>query len=226
MSSLRSTPSSASGSGVTILIATRNRHKVRELRRLLRGIPVRLLTLERFPDIPSAREDGATFRANAVKKAVAASRHIPLPVLAEDSGLAVRALGGAPGVRSARFAGPRQDDRANVEKLLSVLRRVPPSRRQGRFVCVMALAIGGRLIRTFEGRCAGAISLAPAGRTGFGYDPVFIPRGLKKTFAELGDRVKDRLSHRTRAVRGFSAWLKRYLSEGPAGRAGSPPRFR
>ena len=200
---------------LTVLLATRNRHKVRELRRILKGLPVRFMTADQFPDLPAVREDGATFRANAVKKAVAASRWTILPVLAEDSGLEVRALGGRPGVRSARYAlrqaqGERtqnQMDQANVAKLLRSLLRVPANRRQARFVCVIAFAAGGRLLRAFEGTCVGSIAFRPVGRTGFGYDPVFIPRGYRRTMAELGARIKDGLSHRAKAAAKLGKWL-------------------
>lgn len=191
----------------TVLLATRNHHKVRELRRLLKGVPVRFLTLDRFPDLPPVRETGVTFRENAVQKAEETSRRLSLPVLAEDSGLEVRALQGEPGVRSARYAGPRQQDQANVRKLLREMAKIPASRRQARFVCVMAFAAGGRLIRTFHGTCTGSIPFSPAGRTGFGYDPVFIPRGHRKTMSQLGARVKDGLSHRRRASDRFKRWL-------------------
>lgn len=212
-----------SGRPSTFLLATRNAKKARELRRLLRGAGLRVITLEQFPTIPPVREDRPTLRANAVKKAVETSRRTDLPVLADDSGLEVRALGGGPGVRSARLAGPAprpalsraegrgsgqtQDDRANIAKLLRLLRRVPASRRRARFVCVLALARRGRLLRTFEGVCSGVVAREPAGRTGFGYDPIFIPRGHRRTLAQLGPAVKDRLSHRTRAVQAFARWL-------------------
>ena len=202
---------------MTILLATRNRHKVRELDRLLKGSRLRFLTLDRFPDLPPVHENGATFRANAVRKAVQTSRRTILPVLAEDSGLEVRALDGKPGVRSARYAGSAQQDEANLAKLLKEMREIPPSRRQARFVCVMALAIGGRLIAAFEGRCTGSIALEPAGRTGFGYDPVFIPRGYSKTMAQLGSVRKDSLSHRAQAAARFARWVKRGRREYPAG---------
>ena len=200
---------------LTLLLATRNRHKARELRRMFSKTGMRLIGLDRFPGIPSAREDGATFRANAVKKALAVSRRSPLPVLAEDSGLEVFALRGEPGVRSARYAlrqaqGERtqsQMDQANNRKLLRLLKRVPPARRKGRFVCVMALAIGGKLIRTFSGACAGSIALEPAGRGGFGYDPVFIPRGRRRTMAQLAPKAKDALSHRGAAAGRLRRWL-------------------
>lgn len=191
---------------VTFLFATRNRHKVKELRRLLKGISVRLLFLDQFPGLRSVKENGATFRANAVKKAVQTSRFTILPVLAEDSGLEVRALQGAPGVRSARFAGRARNSSANVAMLLRSLAKVPKSRRQARFVCSLALAVGGKGVRTFEGTCPGSISFAAAGRTGFGYDPVFIPRGFHHTLAQLGPRVKDGLSHRSKAAVKFRRW--------------------
>jgi len=189
---------------LTFLFATRNRHKVRELRRLLKGLPVRWITLDRFPEIPPVREDGATFAANAVQKAVQTSRYTPLLVLAEDSGLEVKALGGRPGIRSARFAGQGQDDQSNVAKLLRAMTRVPPSRRQARFVCVMAVAAGGKLIRTFRGTCRGSIAFEKKGRGGFGYDPVFIPQGHHRTMAQLPASRKDSLSHRFKASTQFS----------------------
>lgn len=208
---------------MTLLVATRNRHKLKELRRLFRGMPVRFLTLERFPGVRVAPETGTTFRENAVKKAVSVSRQTILPVLGEDSGLEVSALGGRPGVRSARFAGAAQNDRANNRKLLRLLDGLPLSRRRGRFVCAMALAAGGRLIRTFEGRCSGSIASEPAGRTGFGYDPLFIPAGCRKTMAQLGPRAKDALSHRARAARRLCRWLRRPL---PGSGRGFKPRLR
>jgi len=180
-------------------------------------LPVRWITCDRFPEIPPVREDCATFVANAVKKAVQTSRVTILPVLAEDSGLEVRALGGRPGVRSARFAlrpaqGERtqsQIDQVNVAKLLRAMDRVPPSRRQARFVCVMAVAAGGKLIRTFRGTCRGSIAFEPGGRGGFGYDPVFIPSGCRKTAAQLAGREKDALSRRGQAARASGRWLRK-----------------
>lgn len=192
---------------LTLLLATRNRKKALELSRLFKGVPVRLLTLDRFPEIPPVAEDGATFRANAVRKAVEASRQSILPVLAEDSGLKIQALGGRPGVRSARFAGPRQDDKANIAKLLQVMKKVPLRKRRGQFQAALALAIGGKLIRTFPGSCEGVISLRPKGHCGFGYDPVFIPKGFDKTMAQLGPKTKDTISHRFKAVAAFRRFL-------------------
>ena len=192
---------------MTLLVATRNRHKVRELRRLCAAMPLRLLTLDRFPNIPPVSENGRTFQENAAKKAVAVSRRTILLVLAEDSGLEVKALGGRPGVRSARFAGPAQNDSANNGKLLRAMAHVPASKRQARFVCCVALAAGGRLIRTFQDDCAGSIASRPSGRGGFGYDPLFIPLGHHRTMAQLGPRVKQVVSHRAKAIMKFRRWL-------------------
>lgn len=188
----------------TLLLATRNPHKVRELRRYLRGLPVRVVTLAASPHVPPVREDGRTFEANAIKKAMIPSRRVPTLVMAEDSGLVVRALGGAPGVRSARFSRARSGadrDAANNSKLLRLLRGVPAPRRQAAFVCVVVVALRGRVLGVVRGECRGVIAEAPRGRTGFGYDPLFMPRGSRRTFAELGPRAKDRLSHRARALR-------------------------
>lgn len=195
---------------ITFLLATRNAHKVRELRRLLRLAPVRLLTLRDFPGVPEVKEDGATFEANAVKKAVETSRHTLLPVLAEDSGLQVPALGGRPGVFSARFAGPARSDQANNSKLLRMLDRAP-GRRRARFVCVLALAVGGRLARTFRGSCEGSVARRPAGKRGFGYDPVFVPRGRRVTMAQLSAGEKNRISHRGQAASRLARWLRTNL---------------
>ena len=198
---------------LTILLATRNRHKVREFNRLLR-VPVRLLAMDRFPELRAASENGATFRENAAKKAIAVSRRIPLPVLAEDSGIEVKALGNRPGVRSARLAGPAQDDAANNRKMLRLLADVPRSGRRARYVCCIALAVGGRVVRFFEGTCSGRIGMKGRGKAGFGYDPLFIPNGCTRTMAELGSRVKDRISHRAKAVAKLEDYLRKFRSNG------------
>ncbi len=202
---------------IAILLATRNRKKAQEFRRLARGSPLRIFTLEDFPDIPPTVEDQASFRANAVKKAVETSRHTILPVLADDSGLEVAALNGSPGVRSARFAGPAQNNAANNRKLLTLLASVPRAKRKARFVCFLAWAVGGRLIEVFQGVCEGSIARRRAGQTGFGYDPLFMPRGYRRTFGQLGSQIKDNLSHRAKALSQFRRWLRTTLSEHPAG---------
>lgn len=211
-----------------LLLATRNPKKLAELRRYLHGLRARCVTLKAFPQIPAVREDGATFEANAVKKALGPSRRVPALVVAEDSGLVVPALGSAPGVRSARFARGRRGvsrDAANNAKLLRLLRGLPLARRRAAFVCVVALAHRGTVLGVMRGECGGAIADHPHGTTGFGYDPVFVPRGFRRTFAELGPRVKDMLSHRARALRRARPLIERSLARGlGAARTPAPSR--
>jgi len=190
-----------------LLIATRNRHKTGELAALL-GTAFQVEDLTGHPDMPEVEETGTTFLENAVLKALAASRHFGAAhlVLADDSGLEVDALGGAPGVLSARFAGKGATDRGNLELLLARLEGVPD--RAARFRCVIALARGGEVAATFEGTCEGSILHAARGCEGFGYDPVFVPQGESATFAELPAEVKNRLSHRAIATAQALAWLR------------------
>ena len=222
---------------VEILISSRNAHKIGEIKSIL-GDRFRWLTLNDFPEAPEIVEGASTFAGNATKKAVelakwlAASQfvdlHSNLSVLADDSGLEVDALSGAPGVHSARFASPNggknAPDQANIEKLLSLLKDVPAERRTARCRCVIALTPALRLperrassvcdadgfelaTRIAEGVCEGRINFEPRGRGGFGYDPLFVPEGFSQTFAELGEDVKNRLSHRGKAL----ASLKKLL---------------
>jgi XTP/dITP diphosphohydrolase len=186
-------------------MATRNPGKIRELQELLQDLGINLLSLADFPHLPEIPEEGATFAANAAAKAQTVARLTGLPALADDSGLAVDALGGAPGVFSARYALdrtapalPTDDD--NWRKLLDELREVPWGERGARFVCEIALACpDGRLYRT-HGECPGVIALEPRGETGFGYDPVFWVPEYEATMAQLGPAIKNRISHRARAL--------------------------
>jgi len=188
-----------------LLIATRNRHKTGELAALL-GPAFTVEDLSAHPDLPETEETGDTFAENAALKALAASRHVQKLVLADDSGLEVDALDGAPGVRSARFAGPKAGDRDNLRLLLERMRGRAP--RSARFRCVIALAREGRLIGSFEGVCEGKIIDEPRGKDGFGYDPVFIPEGYGQTFAELPGEIKNALSHRGKALRATLEFLR------------------
>ncbi len=185
----------------TIVLATRNPKKLRELRRLLRDLDIHWLSLRDFPDAPAVREDGHTFATNARKKAVTATRATGLIAVADDSGLEVDALGGAPGVRSARYAGAQANDAANNRKLLRALRQVPSHRRGAQFRCVIAVATPAGRVVTVEGRVRGRMAARVRGRSGFGYDPLFLMPRYGRTFAELGPRLKDRLSHRAQAAR-------------------------
>jgi XTP/dITP diphosphohydrolase len=183
-----------------LVLATRNAGKVKEIRELLQDLPVRLLTLSDFPDLPEIPEDGTTFHENARHKAETVFRRTGFPSLADDSGLEVDPLGGDPGIRSARFAGEGATDEENNQRVLSLLNGVPSEKRTARFRCVLALAAGGP-IETFEGIVEGRLTTAPRGESGFGYDPLFIPEGYDRTFGELGPEIKNRLSHRASALR-------------------------
>ncbi|MET0646235.1 MAG: RdgB/HAM1 family non-canonical purine NTP pyrophosphatase [Pyrinomonadaceae bacterium] len=185
-----------------LLVATNNAGKVRELLQLLSDFPLRLRLLGEFPDIAEAEETGETFAENATIKALYYSAHAGLLTLSDDSGLAVDALGGAPGVRSARYAGREATYAERMSKLLGELDATGDAQRRARFVCVIAVADpAAGTLHTFEGTCEGHIALAPRGDGGFGYDPLFIPDGHDQTFGELPAEVKHTLSHRARALR-------------------------
>ncbi|MBE3549786.1 MAG: XTP/dITP diphosphatase [Brockia lithotrophica] len=196
-----------------LLIASRNPGKVREVRELLAPLAWGIVSLERFPDVELPPETGETFAENAVRKAVAAMEATGLPSLADDSGLVVPALGGRPGVRSARYAGEEADDAANVAKLLAEMQGVAD--RRAYFVSVIAFAAPAEPVQTFEGRLDGVIVEEPRGTGGFGYDPVFFVPDLEKTLAEVPLEVKNAVSHRGQALRAFVAYLKRRLAEEP-----------
>ncbi len=189
-----------------LLLATRNAHKTREFAALL-GPEFEVSDLTGSGDLPEVKETGSTFEENARLKAITISRLVPGLVVADDSGLEVDSLGGAPGVYSARYAGERPTDSANVDKLLSELASLQdPNHRTAQFRCVLAVAREGQLLRLFQGVVRGVITSQPAGTTGFGYDPVFLPEGSHRTFAELGAEAKNAISHRASAVsqlRGF-----------------------
>jgi XTP/dITP diphosphohydrolase len=190
-----------------IVLATRNKKKIEEIKRIAADLPITILSLENFSGCPETVEDRDTFEGNAVKKAVEACQCTGKPALADDSGLEVNALNGAPGVYSARYAGSGANDARNYEKLLSELRNVPADHRAARFVCCIAMAFPGGDVKTFFGFVHGRIGLEPKGKTGFGYDPVFIPEGLDRTFAEMAGEEKDRLSHRGKALEKLRSFL-------------------
>lgn len=183
-----------------IVIASGNAHKVIEIRALCDGLPLRLRSLADFPGLPAVVEDGATFEANARKKALAVARATGLIALADDSGVEVDALGGAPGVHSARWAGRPGDDAANNAKLVAAMQDVPEARRTMRYRCVIAVADPAGILFTAEGACEGRVLLAPRGANGFGYDPFMLVPELGLTMAELDPAVKNRISHRGRAL--------------------------
>lgn len=197
----------------TLVLGTNNLKKRLELEELLDLPELQLQTLREFGDVPEVVEDGETFIDNAAKKAVQLAKHLNQWVLGEDSGLAVDALGGAPGVYSARYAGEPCDDQANNDKLLSELQGVAEPDRGAHYVCTIMVADPtGEIRAKAEGRCDGRIAFAPAGSNGFGYDPLFILAGQDKTFGELPAEVKHAHSHRAAAVRQLRPLLQQLLT--------------
>jgi XTP/dITP diphosphohydrolase len=205
-----------------LLIATHNPGKIREIQEMLRGLQIRLRTLDEFADIESVDEVGLTYLENASLKALGYARQTGICALADDSGLEVDALGGMPGVFSARFGGDNMSDRERTEKLLAALSNFRDPQRSARFVCVMAFAgwmdddaleSAPRLLNTTEGSCEGLIATWVHGTHGFGFDPVFIPHGHRETFAELLSEVKGRISHRAQAIAKMRMFLSRLPSQ-------------
>jgi len=224
-----------------LIVATRNAHKAREIQRIL-GPDFAVRDLSDYPQISKTAEMGKTFEENAILKAAAASKELPGLVIADDSGLEVYALDGAPGIYSARYAGQNASDKENIDKLLGELSRramwhnfascdsgagqVANLRHfaSGRFCCVIALAHEGELLGTFEGTVEGTIVERASGSHGFGYDPIFVPNGFGQTFAELPPKVKNRISHRTQATRALAAKLGalKLSDQGLGGGGGAP----
>jgi XTP/dITP diphosphohydrolase len=205
-----------------IVLATRNQGKIREIQEILREADIELRSLNDFGPIPEAVEDGETFDDNAYKKALFTARVLGLPAMADDSGLVVEALGGAPGVRSARYAGEEASDRDNIAKLLREM--TGEKNRRAAFQCVISIAVPSGPALTYEGRCEGEITTSPRGEEGFGYDPVFFYPPAGRTFAEMTLAEKNQVSHRGRALAELAAetaairkWLEhRLLEEKPA----------
>ena len=198
-----------------LLAATSNKHKIAEFRQILCDLEDQLTILSPadFPGFPEIPETGTTFEENSMQKAVQASRFAGICAFADDSGLDVDALNGAPGIFSARYAGENASDQDKIQKLLQEMIQVPPALRTARFVCVVSIAQGGKPIRSFRGEVAGHIAMAPAGIDGFGYDPVFIPDHYQQTFAQLGNAIKDKISHRAVALAGAANFLRQELKE-------------
>lgn len=205
-----------------VLVATGNPGKIREIEESLLGLPVSLRYLREFHNISPAQEVGATYEENAILKALSYSKQTGICALADDSGLEVDALGGQPGVRSARYAGDGASDHMRTEKLLRALTTNPIQVRTARFVCCMALAgwplkeaeAGSdepSVLYVSQGKCEGQIQIEPRGGNGFGYDPVFAPIGYDRTFAELPPTVKNAISHRGQALTAIREFLKSWI---------------
>jgi XTP/dITP diphosphohydrolase len=203
-----------------ILIATYNAGKIREVQEALQSLPVRVRYLREFPELSQVDEVGATYEENAVLKALGYANQTGLCALADDSGLEVNALGGKPGVHSARYGGKSISDHDRIQKLLSALSDHRDSDRSARFVCCMALAgwpaaSGGesQILTVTEAKCEGAIAWQARGSNGFGFDPVFVPEGYLETFAELPAEVKARISHRAKALAAIRESLRGWLPQ-------------
>jgi XTP/dITP diphosphohydrolase len=195
-----------------LVLGTRNRKKREEIAEILGDLPLHLEDLTRWPQAPEVVEDGATFEANACKKAAELARALKQWVIGEDSGLVVPALGGRPGVFSARYAGRQGNDEANNDRLLAELAPFPDDRRAAYYVCTAALADpSGNVQAVTEGRCHGVITRERRGTGGFGYDPLFLISEYHRTFGELSSRVKHSLSHRARALAQLRPVIRRHL---------------
>ncbi|UCF86493.1 MAG: XTP/dITP diphosphatase [Desulfobacteraceae bacterium] len=201
-----------------IVLATKNEGKISEFKGLLADFDTEIKSLKDFGPIPPVEEDGATFEDNAYKKAALTAKILGLPALADDSGLMAKALGGLPGVKSARYAGEAATDEENNLKLLKAMREVED--REASFMCIIAIAVPRGPALIYEGRCDGSITQKPVGNKGFGYDPLFYFPPLKKTFAQMTPDEKNRVSHRGKAMAELKAefdkvliWLGQRLAE-------------
>jgi len=198
---------------IELVLASRNQKKIREIKQLLAGLNLKITSLQDYPRAPYITENGKTFGENAVKKAAKIARFTGKLTLGEDSGLEVEALGGKPGIHSSRFSGKDKSDLKNNLKLLRLLDGLSLSGRKARYVCSVALADKRGLLAVTEGTCSGVIGYRMRGSFGFGYDPLFIIPGYKKTFAQLGPRIKHSMSHRFRALSKARKIILKYLNE-------------
>ncbi len=203
---------------VFLVLATHNKGKLAEFRELLRDFPVEIKSLDDFGSIPKPTEDGQTFDENAYKKSSFTAKVLGIPVIAEDSGLVVEALDGAPGVHSARYAGEDAADEKNIAKLLKEMKG--KTNRAASFISVISIAVPSGPALTYEGRCDGLITETPCGKNGFGYDPVFYYPPLKKSFAEMSIEEKNKVSHRGKALAELRQefdkvliWIRQRLAE-------------
>ena len=193
-----------------LVVASRNKGKVREIKELLANLPFKVTSLSDYPHIPEIIEDGKTYRANALKKACSAARATGKMAMSDDSGIEVKALKYAPGIYSSRFAGIGASEKVRNKKLLAMLKNVPFSRRQARYRCVMALVNAkGQELGIVQGTCSGYVSTKEQGRNGFGFDPLFLLKRYNKTFGQLSASLKAKISHRARALKKFRLLLSR-----------------
>ena len=196
-----------------LVVATRNKKKLEEIKEILRGTDLKITSLAQYSKVPRIIENGHTFKENAIKKAVKIARFSRKLTMGEDSGLCVDALMGEPGIYSSRFAGKDKSDLKNNLKLLRLLAGLPLGKRRGCYVCAVALADKDGLVGIVEGRCSGIIGFQMRGSSGFGYDPLFIIPRHRETFAQLGPRVKHKISHRYRALKKAKKIIQKYIEQ-------------
>jgi XTP/dITP diphosphohydrolase len=196
-----------------LVVATKNKKKLREIKEILSGLDLKIISLAELPKTPRIIENGKTFKENAVKKAVKIARFTGEPALGEDSGLCVYALSGKPGIYSSRFSGKNKSDAQNNLKLLRLLEGSPLRERRAYYVCAVAFADKNGLVGVVEGRCSGVIGLEPKGSSGFGYDPLFVIPKYGKTFAQLGEKIKHRMSHRYHALEKAKKIILKYIEQ-------------
>lgn len=196
-----------------LIVASRNKGKVREIKELLANLPFKVTSLLEYPQIPEIIEDGKTYRANALKKAREVARATGKMAMADDSGIEVRALGGAPGIYSSRFAGQGASEKARNKKLFAMLKGVPMPKRQARYRCVIALVDAkGRELGVVQGTCSGYVTTRDIGKNGFGFDPLFFLKRYNKTFGQLPPSLKAKISHRARALKKFRLLLRQVIA--------------
>jgi XTP/dITP diphosphohydrolase len=194
-----------------MVVATKNKKKLEEIKKILKGLGLKITCLADYDNPPRIVEDGHTFRENAIKKALRIAKATKKFTLGEDSGLCVNVLGGEPGIYSSRFSGKEKSDLRNNLKLLNLLEGLPLHKRRAHYVCAVALADKDGLIGAVEAKCSGLIGFKMQGTYGFGYDPLFIIPRYKKTFAQLGPNIKHRMSHRFRALKKAKKIIFKYL---------------
>jgi len=196
-----------------LIVATKNKKKLKEIKTILKGFGLKISSLADYGVLPRIIENGKTFKKNAIKKAVKIAQATGKLTLGEDSGLCVEALNGGPGVYSARFSGKGKSDNQNNLKLLKFLYGKPLSKRKAHYVCAVALADKDGLVGAVEGRCNGLIGFELRGRSGFGYDPLFVIPKYQKTFAQLGEKIKHTMSHRYHALKRAKIIIKKYIEK-------------
>lgn len=196
-----------------IVVATRNKKKLEEIKEITKGLKLKILSLADFPSAPYVKEDGKTFLENAAKKALRIAKFTKKLTLGEDSGLCIDALGGAPGIYSSRFSGRDKNDDKNNLKVLKSLEGIPFKRRSAHYVCAVALADKNGVVGAAGGKCSGLIGFEMKGRHGFGYDPLFFIPKYKKTFALLGPAIKHKMSHRYKALKKAKVIIEKYYKE-------------